>query len=94
MRYIIDTNDGNVGKQLTKWEKQKNISIIEKGFPVKEIKLDLEKVGRALETLRRVGISNELMEMYISKKTGIGITQVRAMLYSQKDFFKIIGVKL
>lgn len=96
MRYIIETKDqeGIIGMQIEKWRKEKKLEVIEKADPVIELKDNLEKISRALEYLRKAGYNRELMEMFISKKTGVPITHVRASLNSQEDFFKAIGVRI
>ena len=96
MRYIIETKDeqGLIGIQIDKWKKEKKIDIIEKADPVVELKDNLEKIARALEYLRKANYSRELMEIFINKKTGVPITHVRAVLKSQNDYFRAIGVKI
>ena len=96
MRYIIDTKDeqGLIGIQIAKWQKNKKLDLIEKADPVIELKDNLEKIGRALEHLDKAHYDRELMEIYINKKTGVPITHVRAALDSQKNFFRAIGVKI
>jgi len=96
MRYIIETQDeqGIIGMQISKWEKDKKVVVIEKADPVVEIKDKLEKVARALETLRKAGWNKEVMEIYISKKTCLGLATVRSIMSSQQEFFRQIGVKV
>lgn len=96
MRYILQTNDeqGIIGMQISKWVKENKIEVIEKAEPVIELQDKLEKVARALETLRKVGWNKEVMEIYVSKKTGLGLGVIKAVLGSQQDFFKAIGVRI
>jgi transcriptional regulator of met regulon len=96
MRYIIETVDeqGLIGIQIDKWKKEKKINLIEKADPVIELKDNLEKIGRALEHLRKAHYSRELMEIFVNKKTGVPITHVRAVLNSQNDYFRAIGVRV
>lgn len=96
MRYIIETKDeqGLIGIQIDKWKKQKKINLIEKGDPVIELKDNLEKIAKALVYLKKANYSRELMEIFINKKTGVAITSVRAILNSQQDYFRAIGVKI
>ena len=63
MRYIIETKDeeGIIGIYLSKLQKEKKLEIIEKADPVVEIKGKLEKISRALETLRKSGWNKEVM---------------------------------
>ena len=95
MRYIIETNDkqGIIGIQIEKWRKEKKLNIIEKAEPVIEIKAYLEKASRAIETLKKAGMNSEVMKIYLVKKTGMGMGKVEALLRSQDEFFKAIGVK-
>ena len=95
MRYIIDTKDteGIIGMQISKWQKEHKLILIEKADPIIEIKACLEKAAKALETLKKVGMNSEVMEIYLNRKTGMGINKVKALLKSQDNFFKAIGVK-
>jgi uncharacterized protein YxjI len=95
MRYIIETKDeeGLIGIQISKWQKEKKLDIIEKAEPVIEIKAQLEKVARALDIMKGSGYNSEVMKIYLNKKTGVSMAKVEALLNSQEDFFKAIGVK-
>ena len=95
MRYIIETKDeeGIIGMQIEKWRKENKLDLIEKADPVIEIQAHLEKVSRALEILKKSGMNSEVMKMWLTKKTGLGMNKVNALLKSQDDFFKAIGVK-
>jgi 2-polyprenyl-6-methoxyphenol hydroxylase-like FAD-dependent oxidoreductase len=95
MRYIIDTKDseGIIGVQIAKWAKEQKIDLIEKADPILEIKANLEKTARALEALKQAGMNSEVMRVWLVKKTGMSMSKVTALLNSQNDFFKAIGVK-
>jgi hypothetical protein len=84
MRYIIESkgDQGVIGAQIQKWVESDKIDLIEKADPVVEIKDKLERVQRALETLRKAGWNKEVMEIYISKKTGLGIGHIREIISS------------
>jgi antitoxin component HigA of HigAB toxin-antitoxin module len=96
MRYIIETqdNEGLIGIQISKWAKEKKLEVIEKAEPVVEIKAQLERVARALDTLQKSGYNSEVMKMWLSKKTGLGMNKIEPLLKSQMDFFRAIGVKI
>lgn len=96
MRYILDTIDeqGIIGMQIQKWANEKKLDIIEKADPVIELKAQLEKIARALDVLNKAGYDNEVMEIFLMKKTGLGAGKIRDVLRGQKEFFKQIGVKL
>lgn len=96
MRYIIDTIDeeGIIGIQINKWKQEKKLELIEKGEPIVEIKAQLERVGKALDTLKQSGYNSEVMKMWLSKKTGLGMGKIESLLSSQMEFFKAIGVKI
>jgi hypothetical protein len=95
MRYIIDTTDeqGIIGMQIKKWADDEKLTIIEKAEPVIELKAHLERIARALDILNKAGYDSELMEIFLMKKTGLGMGKIRAVLKSQQEFFKQIGVK-
>lgn len=96
MRYIIQTQDdeGVIGMQIAKWEKEGKLQIIEKAEPVVELKVQLERVARALDVLKKSGYNSEVMRMWLSKKTGLGMGKINALLREQTEFFKAIGVKI
>lgn len=96
MRYILDTKDeqGIIGIQISKWQKEKLLEVIEKGEPVVEIKAQLERVAKALDVLKKSGYNSEVMKMWLSKKTGLGMNKIQSLLNSQLEFFKAIGVKI
>ena len=95
MRYIIDTKDseGIIGMTIEKWRKENKLELIEKADPVVEIKAHLEKTSRALEALKSAGMNSEVMKIWLVKKTGLSMSKIDAMLRSQEDFFRAIGVK-
>lgn len=94
MRYIIETEDseGIIGMQISKWEKEKKLKIIEKAEPLIILKDNLEKVARALDLLRKLGYNRDVMICYLKDRTGLGKGTIDSVLYSQDDFFKKIGV--
>lgn len=96
MRYILNTKDdqGIIGMQIQKWKDEGKLEIIEKAEPVVEIKAQLERVAKALDILKQSGYNSEVMKMWISKKTGLGMNKIEPMLNSQMEFFKAIGVKI
>lgn len=96
MRYILNTkqDEGLIGMQIEKWKKEGKVDIIEKAEPVVEIKAQLERVAKALDVLRKSGYNSEVMKMWISKKTGLGMNKIEPILDSQMQFFKAIGVKI
>jgi len=96
MRYILDTTDdeGLIGIQISKWAKDNKLTIIEKAEPIVEIKAQLERVARALDVLKKSGYNSEVMRMWLSKKTGLGMSKIDSLLKNQMDFFKAIGVKI
>jgi hypothetical protein len=49
---------------------------------------NLKAIREAVETLTNNGINEELLEMWIAKKTRIKVTDIRKVLKSQKEFFK------
>ena len=80
--------------QIAKWAKEKKLELIEKGEPVVEIKAQLERVAKAIDVLKKSGYNSEVMLMWLSKKTGLGMAKINALLDSQMAFFKAIGVKI
>lgn len=96
MRYIFDTQDieGIIGMQIAKWEKEKKLTMIEKGEPVLELKAQLERIARALDILKKAGYNSEIMEIFLMRKTGLGAGKIRSVLKGQEEFFKQIGVKI
>lgn len=94
MRYIINTNDeqGLIGMYLNKLQKEGKLEIIEKGEPIVEIQAHLEKVSKALEVLRKAGYNSYVMKMFIYQDTKISQKEVNAVLKSQEDFFRQIGI--
>ena len=54
--------------------------------PFEQMAKDIATIKKALENLRKVGISNELMEIYIASKTKRGRYKIRAILDAQKEF--------
>lgn len=95
MRYLIETEDqeGLIGIQISKWEKENKLRILTKGDPVEIIKADLVKIKQAFETLKKLGINQDVMETYIRSKSGCTISEMKEILYYQEEFFKKLGVK-
>lgn len=93
MRYVIQTNDeeGLIGIQLAKWQKEQKLVIIEKSETFVEIEARLAKVASALEILKKVGYNSEVMAIYVSKKAGIGFGDLDKVFYAQREFLKQIG---
>lgn len=96
MRYILNTEDqeGIIGIQIAKWQKEGKVSIIEKADPVIEIKEHLERIYRALDTLKKAGYNSEVMKAFIRDKYKVGMNWIDKVLAGQEDFFKQIGVKI
>jgi len=96
MRYIIDTIDteGVIGASIARWAESNKLTLIEKGEPTIELKAQLERIARALDVLNKAGYDSEIMEIFLMKKTNLGAQKIRAVLNSQKEFFKQIGVKI
>jgi hypothetical protein len=71
MRYIINTEDqeGIIGMQIAKWEKENKLEIIEKADPVVEIQAHLEKVAKALEVLKKAGYNSQVMISWLHDQT-------------------------
>jgi len=94
MRYIINTNDeqGLIGMYLNKLQKENKLEILEKGEPIVEIQAHLERVAKALEVLKKAGYNGHVMRMFIYQDTKISKRDVDAVLKSQEDFFRQIGV--
>jgi hypothetical protein len=94
MRYIINTNDeqGLIGMYLNKLQKEGKLEIIEKGEPIVEIQAHLEKVSKALEVLRKAGYNSHVMRMFIYQDTKQSKRDVDAVLKSQEEFFRQIGI--
>ena len=95
MRYIINTEDseGIIGMQIAKWKQEGKLDIIEKADPVTEINANLEKAQRALDVLKKAGLNSEVMTIWLTHKTGMGMEKVKAFLRSQDDFFKATGLR-
>jgi len=49
---------------------------------------ELIKIRASLERLERIGISRDLMAIYINKKTRVSMRDIKAVLESQEDFVK------
>jgi rhodanese-related sulfurtransferase len=94
MRYIIQTEDseGIIGMALAKWQREKKLELIEKGEPVVELQAHLERVAKALEVLKKAGYNSAVMKNWIYQQTKLSKSKVDAVLSSQEEFFKQIGI--
>jgi len=94
MRYMFDSveDERDVGLQISRWEKEGKIRMIEKGDKFEAIKDQLLRVKQALETLNKLGINRDVMETYIYSKTKVGKAQMKEVLYHQDQFLKKLGV--
>ena len=95
MRYIIETKDeeGLIGIQISKWQKEKKLDVIEKAQPLVEIQAHLERVAKALEILKKAGYNSQVMKSFIFEQTKLPKGEIENMLNSQEDFFRQIGIK-
>jgi len=93
MRYVISTNDseGLIGIQLSKWQKDGKLDILEKSETLVVIKAQLAKVSSALEILRKAGYNSEVMKVFLQKKTGLSMQNLDNVLHHQQNFLKQIG---
>ena len=94
MRYTIDTigeRSQSWGNALRSGEEKGEIKILEKGNPIEEIKDSVRKIMRAMEVLKKSGISEEIMIAYMQAK-GVPKRNIENVLYHQKEFFKKLGV--
>lgn len=95
MRYLIETHPDHamqVGAQIAQLQKADKIKILEKGDPIEEIKSDLLRIKRAFETLKKLGINEEILIAYIRTK-GFPMQTIKDVLYHQEQFFIKLGVK-
>lgn len=94
MRYIINTEDkeGIIGMQISKWAKEGSLTIIEKADLVIALQAHLEKVAKALETLKKAGYNSQVMKSYVYDQTHIARGTIDRVLMSQEEFFRQIGV--
>ena len=93
MRYTIQTVDeqGLIGIQLGKWEKEGKVQIIERSDTLVELQARLDRVVSALSILKKAGYSSEVMVIYLQKKSGLGASAIKNLLYNQEQFLKQIG---
>lgn len=82
----------DIGLQISRWEKEGKISMIEKGDKFEVVKSQLIKIKQALEMLNKLGINRDVMETYIYSKSKIGKAQMQQILYYQEQFLKKLGV--
>ena len=94
MRYMIESveEERDVGLQISRWEKEGKIRILEKGDKFEIIKLNLLKIKQALELLKKLGINNDVMETYIYSKSKVNKIDMKNILYYQDQFMKKLGV--
>ncbi len=93
MRYLIETNDGNAkswGTTLHSAQKRGELRILEKGDPIEQIKTEILRMKRAIETLEKEGINMDVMIAYIRSK-GISRAQIDNVLKYQKEFLEKLG---
>lgn len=95
MRYIINTTDdeGVIGAQISDWAKKGKIELIEKADPAAIIAANLEKAAKALEILKKAGYNSYVMKVYLQHETKMSMKNIEALMRSQDDFFRAIGVK-
>lgn len=93
MRYTINTtdNEGIIGIQINKWEKEGKLSIIEKSETLIEIENKLAKVHVALETLKKAGYNSRVMLIYLHEETKLPYKDIHKVLSEQQSFLKQIG---
>lgn len=93
MRYTLNTSDeqGMIGIQIHKWEKEGKVQIIEKSETLVEIEAKLERVASALTILKKAGYNSEVMKIYLQHKTKCSMRDISDILQSQNDFLKQIG---
>lgn len=58
----------------------------EKKSSFEQMTEDIKQIRSALTALSKLGITKELMEIYIQNKTHLGKYKIRAVLDAQKDF--------
>jgi precorrin-6B methylase 2 len=78
--------------QISKWQKEGKLELIEKGEPVVEIQAHLERVAKALEVLKKAGYNSNVMKSWILQDTKLSHGRINAVLSSQEEFFRQIGV--
>ena len=98
MRYIIETtesgNDVNVWNTILSLQKQKLITIVEKGDPIEDMKENLRRITKAIQLLNKMGISNELMKSFIYDKTKVSKSNIDKVLNGQEEFFIKLGIQI
>jgi hypothetical protein len=78
MRYVINTNDeqGIIGMQLEKWRKENKLEIIESSKTIIEIQASLDKVAKALVTLKAVGYNSNVMKIFLHEETKLSYKEI------------------
>lgn len=77
---------------MKKWEKEKRITILEKGEPLVEIKAKIQKLSLALNNLKKSFIDVDVLETYISKKSGLGLSVIRSIRDKEEEFYRKVGL--
>lgn len=62
-------NERDIGLQISRWENEGKVRMIEKGDKFEAVKSQLLKIKQALETLNKLGINRDVMETYIYSKS-------------------------
>lgn len=94
MRYAIETKDeeGLIGIQLSKWQKEGKLEILEKSETLIELEAQLVRVAKALEILNKAGYNSAVMKSWIQTKTKLGAGSINLILNSQEEFYRQIGL--
>ncbi len=87
MRYLIDTEEETVKRELERLEKEEKITLIERGDPLEIIKGRLLKIKKAVEALKESGLNKDIMIAYIRTK-GIARRTIEDVLNYQNEFFE------
>jgi hypothetical protein len=85
-------DERDIGLQISRWENEGKIRMIEKGDKFEAVKSQLLKIKQALEMLKKLGINRDVMETYIYSKSKVGKAQMQDILYHQEQFLKKLGV--
>ena len=94
MRYLFDTKEEqrDIGLQISRWESDGKIQMIEKGDKFEQVKKELLQIKMALDRLNKLGINQDVMRTYIYSKSKVSKTNIELVLYEQKQFLKKLGV--
>lgn len=66
--------------------KEKNNKEEKEKSPFEQMAEDISMIKTALDTLHKLGITKELMTIYIKHKTRLPTFKINAVLEAQKDF--------